>query len=37
LWYNYIKSEELKAYKEGKELRIDKLELERFLKKASTK
>ncbi len=35
--YRYIKSKRLKAYKIGKEFRIDKAEFEAFLKRASTK
>ena len=35
--YRYIKAKKLKAYKIGKEFRIDKSEFERFLKKVSTK
>lgn len=35
--YRYIKGGKLRAYKIGKEFRIDKNELEAFLKKASTK
>lgn len=32
--YRYIKAGKLKAYKFGKEFRIDKKEFERFVKKA---
>ena len=35
--YRYIKAKKLKAYKIGKEFRIDKAEFEVFLKRASTK
>lgn len=35
--YRYIKSGRLKAYKIGKEFRIEKVEFESFLKKVSTK
>ena len=35
--YRYIKAKRLKAYKIGKEFRIDKTEFERFLKRVSTK
>lgn len=35
--YRYIKSGKLKAYKIGKEFRIDKGEFNTFLKKVSTK
>lgn len=35
--YRYIKSGKLKAYKIGKEFRIDKTEFHSFLKKVSTK
>jgi excisionase family DNA binding protein len=35
--YRYIKAKRLKAYKIGKEFRIDKAEFERFLKRVSTK
>lgn len=35
--YRYIKAKKLKAYKIGKEFRIDKVEFERFLNKTSTK
>lgn len=35
--YRYIKSGRLKAYKIGKEFRIDKVEFQNFLKKVSTK
>lgn len=35
--YRYIKAGKLKAYKIGKEFRIDKNEFEGFLKKARTK
>ncbi|MFA6407276.1 MAG: helix-turn-helix domain-containing protein [Candidatus Paceibacterota bacterium] len=34
--YRYIKSRKLKAYKIGKEFRIDKKEFESFLDKAKT-
>lgn len=34
--YRYIKAGKLKAYKIGKEYRIDKQEFERFLKSVST-
>lgn len=34
--YRYIKAGRLKAYKIGKEFRIDKKEFENFLKKTST-
>lgn len=34
--YRYIKAKKLKAYKIGKEFRIDKVEFEEFLKKNST-
>lgn len=34
--YRYIKAEKLKAYKIGKEFRIDKDEFERFLKSVIT-
>jgi len=34
--YRYIKAGKLKAYKIGKEFRIDKKEFETFLKKAKT-
>jgi len=34
--YRYIKAGKLKAYKIGKEFRIDKKEFDKFLKKAST-
>ncbi len=35
--YRYIKAGKLKAYKIGKEYRIDKQEFETFLNKVSTK
>jgi excisionase family DNA binding protein len=35
--YRYIKASRLKAYKIGKEFRIDRKEFESFLKKVSTK
>ncbi len=35
--YRYIDKGKLKAYKIGKEYRIDKAEFEKFLKKAKTK
>ena len=35
--YRYIKAKKLKAYKIGKEFRIERTEFERFLKKTSTK
>ena len=35
--YRYIKSGKIRAYKPGKEYRIDKLELGAFLDKVSTK
>jgi excisionase family DNA binding protein len=35
--YRYIDAKKLKAYKIGKEYRIDKVEFEAFLKKVSTK
>lgn len=35
--YRYIKAKKLKAYKLGKEFRIDKNEFESFLKRVSTK
>jgi excisionase family DNA binding protein len=35
--YRYIKAGKLKAYKIGKEFRIEKVEFEKFLKNASTK
>lgn len=35
--YRYIKAGRLKAYKLGREFRIDKIEFNTFLKKASTK
>jgi excisionase family DNA binding protein len=35
--YRYIKAGRLKAYKIGKEFRIDKEEFERFMKSVSTK
>lgn len=35
--YRYIKSKKLKAYKIGKEFRIDKKEFSDFLNKAKTK
>jgi len=34
--YRYIDAGKLKAYKIGKEFRIDKVEFEAFLKRAST-
>lgn len=34
--YRYIKAKKLKAYKIGKEFRIDKVEFQNFLKKTST-
>lgn len=34
--YRYLKAGKLKAYKFGKEFRIEKSEFEAFLKKAST-
>lgn len=34
--YRYIKAKNLKAYKIGKEFRIDRVEFETFLKKNST-
>jgi len=34
--YRYIKAKKLKAYKIGKEFRIDKNEFDNFLKRAST-
>ncbi|MBP6949150.1 MAG: helix-turn-helix domain-containing protein [Candidatus Pacebacteria bacterium] len=34
--YRYIKAGRLKAYKIGKEFRVEKSEFESFLKKAST-
>lgn len=34
--YRYIKAGKLKAYKIGKEFRIDKAEFERFLKSVKT-
>lgn len=34
--YRYIKAGKVKAYKIGKEFRIDKVEVERFLRKART-
>ena len=35
--YRYIKAKRLKAYKIGKEFRIDKAEFKAFLKRVSTK
>jgi excisionase family DNA binding protein len=35
--YRYIKAGRLKAYKIGREFRIDKTEFQSFLKKVSTK
>ena len=35
--YRYIKAKKIRAYKIGKEFRIDKVEFEEFLKKVSTK
>jgi len=35
--YRYIKARKLKAYKIGKEFRIDKTEFQRFLDKTKTK
>lgn len=35
--YRYIKAKKLKAYKIGKEFRIDRAEFQRFLKASSTK
>jgi excisionase family DNA binding protein len=35
--YRYIKAGKLKAYKFGKEFRIDKAEFENFLSRAKTK
>lgn len=35
--YRYIKAGRLKAYKIGREFRIDKIEFRNFLKKAKTK
>ncbi len=35
--YRYIKAGRLKAYKIGREFRIDKTEFEAFLKRVSTK
>lgn len=35
--YRYIKAKKLKAYKIGKEFRIDKVEFERFLNNVRTK
>lgn len=35
--YRYIKAKKIKAYKIGKEFRIDKVEFQNFLKKVSTK
>ena len=35
--YRYIKARKLKAYKLGKEFRIDRAEFERFMSKAKTK
>lgn len=34
--YRYIKAKKLKAYKIGKEFRIDRAEFEAFLKRVST-
>lgn len=34
--YRYIKAKKLKAYKLGKEFRIDRAEFERFMNKART-
>lgn len=34
--YRYIKAKKLKAYKIGKEFRIEKSEFERFMNKAKT-
>jgi len=35
--YRYIKAEKIKAYKIGKEFRIEKKEFERFLDRVKTK
>ena len=35
--YRYIKAKKLKAYKIGKEFRIDKIEFNRFLNSVKTK
>lgn len=35
--YRYIKASKLKAYKFGKEFRIDRIEFQRFLQEARTK
>lgn len=35
--YRYIKAGKVKAYKIGKEFRIDKIEFQRFLDKTKTK
>lgn len=35
--YRYIKAKKLKAYKLGKEFRIERSEFDAFLKRASTK
>lgn len=35
--YRYIKAGKIKAYKFGKEFRVEKSEFESFLKKSSTK
>lgn len=35
--YRYIKAKRLKAYKIGKEFRIDKVEFNKFLEKVKTK
>lgn len=35
--YRYIKAKRLKAYKIGKEFRIERMEFDRFMKKAQTK
>jgi len=35
--YRYIRAKKLKAYKIGKEFRIDKVEFQAFLKRVSTK
>ena len=35
--YRYIKAKRLKAYKIGKEYRIERAEFERFMSKAKTK
>jgi len=35
--YRYIKAKKLKAYKIGKEFRIDKVEFDRFLNSVKTK